>query len=398
MFKKFGVLLALVILLSVGWWIAYYFGLLANNNFSQSQSGLNAPELPMMAGIPEPVPTKIETVAEGLAVPWSIVFPTETKMYVSERAGSIRVIENGQLQPQPIFTFDDTTQQDESGLMGLTLDPDYETNHSLYACYTYTNDNQLFDKVVQLTDQEESMQVTTTLLDQIPAANFHAGCRIKFGPDRKLYISTGDARQSNLAQDLSSLAGKILRLNADGSIPADNPFPQSPVYSYGHRNPQGFDWSPTYDVLVETEHGPSVVDGPAGGDEINVVEKGQNYGWPVVSHQQSQEGMISPLKVFTPAIAPASGKFYTSDVLPQYQNTFLVGMLKGEGILQVYFNADDPRQIDYYQKIEGIDFGRIREVTEGPDGYVYFTTSNTDGRGTVQDGDDKVLRIIPNVN
>lgn len=349
-------------------------------------------------GTSEPVETKIETVAEGLSVPWSIIFPTDTKMYVSERTGSIRVVENGQLQANPIFQFEDVTQQDESGLMGLALDPNYESNHWLYACYTYSDNGKLSDKVVQLSDQDSSMRVTATVIDQIPAANYHAGCRIHFGPDDKLYISTGDARQPELAQNLDSLAGKILRLNADGSIPDDNPFKNSPVYSYGHRNPQGFDWSPTHDVIVETEHGPTIVDGAAGGDEINIIEKGQNYGWPVVSHREHREGMIDPQEIFTPAIAPGSGMFYTRDVLPQYTNTFLVGMLKGEGILQVYFNRDDPRQIDHYQKVEGINYGRIRDVVEGPDGFIYFTTSNTDGRGQVHPGDDKILRIVPHTN
>ena len=229
-------------------------------------------------------------------------------------------------------------------------------------------------------------------------ARFHAGCRLRFGPDDKLYISTGDATNKESAQDLNSLAGKILRINADGSIPADNPFFNSVIFSYGHRNPQGFDWHPESGVLVATEHGPSGNDGPRGGDEVNIIKAGNNYGWPIVSHEKSQEGLIDPVILFTPAEAPGSGMFYRGSVFPQFTNTFLFGVLRGEGIIQVVFDDNAAGKVVSYQKLPDINVGRVRDLVEAPDGTIYFSTSNTDGRGQVYEGDDHIYRLIPKNN
>lgn len=341
------------------------------------------------------VPYVIEPFVSNLRVPWSIVFTSPTRILVTERPGRLRVIENGVLKPEPLRTFPEVSNDSEEGLMGMTLDPGYSTNHFVYLCIAYTNADQSKDKVVRYTDTGTALQNDTILLNDIPAAQFHAGCRLRFGPDKKLYISTGDATNKKTAQDTASLGGKILRINPDGSIPSDNPFPNSPVYSYGHRNPQGFDWHPVSNMLVATEHGPSGNDGPGGGDEVNSIKKGSNYGWPVVSHEKSQEGMVDPLLVFTPAVAPASGMFYRGQTFPQFTNTFLFGALKGTGIIQVVFAAEGTEKIVSYQKIEGVDVGRVRDVVEGPDGLIYFTTSNQDGRGKPQPGDDKLYRIVP---
>lgn len=342
----------------------------------------------------EPVEMRIDKVAANLFVPWSIVFLSDSHILFTERNGSIREIKDDNLNSNPLYIFKEVSTQSEEGLMGMVLDPEFDSNGKIYVCLAYSKEKSLFDKVVQMKYEEGVLTEEKVLIDKIPAAQFHAGCRIKFGPDEMLYITTGDATDKEIAQDKASLGGKILRINSDGSIPADNPINNSPIYSLGHRNPQGIDWDPISGNLFSTEHGPSVFDGPAGGDEINLIQKGENYGWPIVSHENSKDGLVSPLAVFTPAIAPASGMFYKGDMFPQFRNHFLVGLLKGEGILDVTLNSDR-KQIASYEKIPEIIFGRIREVAQSPNGAIYFTTSNKDGRGKVNAGDDMIYKIVP---
>lgn len=340
---------------------------------------------------------ELSVVAEQLYVPWSIVFTSADRMLVSERNGRIRVITNGELASAPLHVFEDISTQAEEGLMGLAVDPQYASNRYIYACYAYANGDGLKDRVVRFTDAGDTLENEVLILDDIPAARFHAGCRLGFGPDGKLYITTGDATDKNLAQDLNSLAGKILRINADGSIPADNPFEGSAVYSYGHRNAQGIDWHPVSGKLLSTEHGPSIFDGPAGGDEINNIYPGENYGWPLVSHDDNEEGLIAPVIQFTPAEAPGSALVYSGALFPAWKGNLFFGALKGAGIVRVAFTDDQAIAIAEIEKLD-INVGRIREVTEGPDGAVYFSTSNRDGRGDLQPGDDKIFSIVPLTN
>lgn len=354
-------------------------------------------ELPTVTTSPLPntVEYSLEVVASNLQVPWSFVFTSPERMIITERPGRMRVLENGVLAPEPIRVFSEVSSQAEEGLMGMVLDPNYAQNQYLYVCLAYENEGALFDKVVRVTDKGNSLTDDMEILDKIPAAKFHAGCRLRFGADEKLYISTGDATEKNLAQDWQSLAGKILRINADGSIPLDNPVANSPVYSLGHRNPQGFDWHPVNGALIATEHGPSGNDGPGGGDEINHITPGSNYGWPVVSHDKSQAGMVDPLVTFTPAIAPASGMFYRGSVFPQFTNNYFVGLLRGEGILRVIFDDSTDAKILSYEKLKDISVGRVRDIVEGPDGLIYFSTSNRDGRGKATADDDRIFRLVP---
>lgn len=342
----------------------------------------------------EVVDWEIEVVAEGLYVPWSIVFTDENRILVSERNGLLREIVDGDLKDRPLYQFEDVAAVDEAGLMGLALDPDYRNNAYIYACYTYREGNTLLNRVVRLVDDPEQPILDGIVIDQIPSAYYHAGCRLRFAADGTLFITAGDALQPSSAQDLDSLAGKILRVNPDGSIPQDNPYPNSPVYSFGHRNPQGLDCDPRTGLLYATEHGPSGSDGPPGGDEINLIEAGGNYGWPLVSHEEEGEGLISPLIVFTPAEAPGSGMFYSGKIFPQYKNDFFVGALRGAGLLRVVISGEDPRLILTVEKIIST-VGRMRDVVEGPDGFIYFSTSNLDGRGTASMGDDKIYRLVP---
>jgi glucose/arabinose dehydrogenase len=218
-----------------------------------------------------------------------------------------------------------------------------------------------------------------------------------FGPDGKLYVTTGDATNRELAQRLDSLAGKTLRLNDDGSVPPDNPFAgrqgaRAEIWSLGHRNAQGMDWQPGTGLMFQTEHGPSGFDGPGGGDEVNIVEAGKNYGWPAVHHTESREGMISPALVYTPAVAPASGIFYRGSAFPDYRGNYFFGCLRGRRIIRVEL---DGRRVVSQEDLLNDQYGRIREIAEGPDGAIYFSTSNRDGRGRPSASDDRILRLVP---
>jgi glucose/arabinose dehydrogenase len=308
----------------------------------------------------------------------------------------VRVIENGRLRAEPLALISETKSVGESGLMDLTLHPQFAENQLLYLAYAYQGDGQRV-RIVRLRETGSALTNAKVVIENIPAAQYHAGTRLRFGPDGKLYITTGDATQRELAQQLNSLAGKTLRLNDDGSVPPDNPFvnqagARPEVWSYGHRNAQGLAWQPDANLQFQTEHGPSGFDGPGGGDEVNIVERGRNYGWPVVHHDQSREGMEPPLLVYTPAVAPASAMFYRGSAFPQFRGNLFFGALRGESIIRV--SLQGRRVINQERLLEG-QYGRIREVAEAPDGTIYFSTSNRDGRGRAAQDDDRILRLLP---
>jgi len=386
-----------ILIIAIGlFWLTSYLGLLSDPTptTNPNTTTIQQTSTPNSDSNNQPVDYEIEPIAQGLSVPWDIEFTSDNRILVTQRPGTIRVIENGQLQTQPLITIEEVSPNAEAGLMGMTKHPQYDSNKLIYVCYAYSTNNQLRDKVITLTDNGTTATLDKTIIEDIPAARFHAGCRLDFGPDGKLYITTGDATNGNLAQDLDSLAGKILRLNSDGSIPTDNPFANSPVYSYGHRNSQGIAWHPITQDLWSTEHGPSGNDGPLGGDEVNLIQLGQNYGWPEVSHQRSRAGMIDPKLVFTPAEAPASALIYSGSVFPQFTNNLFFGALRGEGIVRIVLDPNNPTTITDFEKLD-LGLGRIRDIVEGPDGLIYFTTSNTDGRGDTQPGDDHLYRFVP---
>ena len=325
-------------------------------------------------------------VAQNLEVPWSIVFTSKDRMLVTERPGRVRVIENGQLRKEPLHVVRDVVSRSEIGLMGLAVHPQYAKNKLLYISYGLERGGNLVVDVVRFRDAGTSLVDATSIVRNVPGARFHAGCRLKFGPDGKLYITTGDSTDREIAQDMANLGGKILRVNDDGSVPADNPFPKSPIWTLGHRNPQGIDWDPVSGLLWETEHGPSGFDGGTGGDEVNIVERGENYGWPVIHHRQTKAGMVAPLLEYSPACAPASGAFWRGD--------FYFGCLRGEHLHRVVIDPKDRRKVLREEKLF-TDLGRIRDVTAGPDGALYFSTSNRDGRGSPASTDDRIFRVSP---
>jgi len=338
---------------------------------------------------------KVEKVVGGLEVPWSIVWAPDGRMIFTERPGRVRVVEKGTLNPKPLFVVSDVEKSGESGLMSVALHPQFSSNHFIYLSYAYSSGG-VRVRVVRYREAPEGLVDRKVIIEDLPAAQFHAGCRIRFGPDGKLYVTTGDATRRTLAQQLDSLAGKTLRLNDDGSVPPDNPFvgqqnARPEIWSLGHRNAQGMDWQPDSNLMFQTEHGPSGFDGPEGGDEINIVEKGKNYGWPTIHHKESRSGLESPVVEYTPACAPASGMFYRGAAFPKFKGSFFLGCLRGEMLVRVVFEG---RKFVGQESLLK-DYGRIRDVAEGPDGYLYFSTSNRDGRGKPTEDDDRIMRLVP---
>jgi aldose sugar dehydrogenase len=350
----------------------------------------NAPDAAIEAAqVPEEVTAEI--VTQGLEVPWELAFTSDGRILVTERPGRIRVIQDGALQEEPFATLEQVASVSESGLMGMVLHPDFASNGHLFVCYTYRNESgDLRNRVARLTDVNGVGADHRVILDNILGASRHDGCRLGFGPDGKLYVTMGDATNSEAAQDLDSLSGKVLRLEADGSVPADNPFPNSYVYTYGHRNPQGMDWHPETGDLFITEHGPDV------NDEINILEPGGNYGWPEVTGEAEDPRFIDPVLTFARIIAPAGAAFYSGDKLAaSWDGNFIAAALRGTHLQRVVLEPPEFRTVRSNERLFEGEFGRLRAVALSPDGYLYFTTSNRDGRGNPQPGDDKVLRLVP---
>ncbi len=366
----------------------------------QSASLLALLALPVALQFPIPpvsASVNVEEIATGLNTPWSIAFSSDGTIYVTERPGTIRAIKQGALQQQPIATISVTTfSQGESGLLGLALDPDFDTNRSVYIYYTYTNPTgQVLNRISRLTENNGQFGNETVLLDGISGASIHDGGRLKIGPDGKLYATTGDANNRQLSQDLSSVNGKILRLNLDGTVPLDNPYFASPVLSYGHRHPQGLAWD-TAGHLVASEHGPTgVFPNPCCNDEINLILPGHNYGWPTVFGNAGNPSFTDPiLSTGSATWAPSGMTFYSSSKIPEWTGKFLVATLRGRHLRVLDINFSPNPQVVSSTPFFTDSYGRLRDVVQGPDGYVYVATSNRDGRGTVNQGDDKILKII----
>jgi glucose/arabinose dehydrogenase len=333
-------------------------------------------------------PYEIKVIAENLYVPWAIDISDDGKIYFTERSGTIRIIEEGKLNPQPLITFSEPfISIGEGGLMGIVLDPNYSQNHYIYAMHTYGEGNELFNRVVRLVENNNKASIDKILIDKIPGGQIHNGGRIKIGPDQKLYITTGDSGNSKLAQDPTSKAGKILRIDLNGKNLTDNPFPNSPVYSLGHRNPEGLAWN-FKNVLYESEHGQSAH------DEINIIKPGTNYGWPVVQgNEESSEIIVQKplIQSGEETWAPSGIAFVTQG---PWQRKLLVANLRGQQLLAMSINGNGTtvNNIEAYLKNE---YGRLREVIQSKDGSIYLATSNRDGRGNPSKTDDRIIQLIP---
>lgn len=334
----------------------------------------------------------IVAVASWLQVPRAVVQTSPERLLVTERLWRVRQIVDGVLRKEPLLTITEISNKDEEWLMSIILNPDYAINKYLYLCYVYKSSTGMVVKVVRYTDTWNTLNDPFVVRDMLPASQRHAWSALAFWPDGYLYITVGDAVQKDLAQSLDTYHGKILRIHPDGTIPSDNPFSGSAIRSYGHRNSQWI--ARTADgAMYASEHGPSTFDGPPGGDELNRIVPWGNYGWPLVSHEKERDDMISPIAVYTPAIAPASLLIYSWGMFPERQQTLFVGMLRGEGILQLTLDPKNPDLLMSTQKLIDDRYGRIRYVGQWIDGSIYFTTSNEDGRGKKRPEGDMVYQI-----
>lgn len=341
---------------------------------------------------------KVETVVEGLQNPWALQFLPDGRIIVTEKNGAIRFVENGVLSA-PVAGVPKIHAQQEGGLMDIELHPDFANNGWIYLAYAISDGKNNMTRIARYTLTPNGLTDELIIMPGAPANDNgrHFGSRLRFGPDGKLYVTLGEKGDTERAQDMQDLLGKTLRYNDDGSIPSDNPYIgkdliRPEIFSYGHRNAQGMDFQPGTGLMFQTEHGPSGNDGPRGGDEVNIVEKGKNYGWPHVHHKETLEGTEAPLLEYTPAVAPAGAMFYTGDKFPEWANNFFFTNLRGECIIRVEL---DGRKVTGHEIMFKNEFGRLRDITTGPDGYIYFITSVTDPYGPGRAGGDRILRIVP---
>lgn len=325
-------------------------------------------------------------ILDNLEVPWSITPLSDEDFLVSERPGRLLFISKGFKKLVKAF---EVANVGEAGLLGIAVHPEYPSIPFVYMYMSYYISGTIYNKIVRGKFKKENHKLSDlrTILDKIPGGAIHNGGRIRFGPDYKLYVTTGDAAFPELSQRIDNLAGKILRIEDDGSIPRDNPFPGSPIYSYGHRNPQGIDWHPLTGILVSSEHG------PIGHDEVNVIIKGGNYGWPLRTGALGDGNrFIKPIVDFgEKSIAPSGASFVRGNVFREFRGDFLIACLRGERLVRIKFDKN--------LKILNIEhmflgkFGRLRDVIFDNKGNMILLTSNRDGRGVPRKGDDKIIMI-----
>lgn len=323
---------------------------------------------------------QVTTVATGLRIPWDVRFLPGGGLLVTERPGRlVELAPDGSVRrgadvPGVVHT-------GEGGLMGLALSPEFEQTRRVYLCLTTRVDGSLANRVIRYRWVDGRLSDASPVLAGMEAGPVHDGCRLEFGPDGLLYATMGDAGDGDLAQDRGSLNGKILRVAPDGSVPSDNPF-GTPVYSWGHRNPQGMAWDDG-GRLWATEHGPSGF--RSGRDELNRIRAGANYGWPRVTGDETGADLTAPV------LHSGDDTWAPGDVAHREGSLFWGG-LRGSSLYQARLPGDGGEQLELIRHFRG-DFGRIRVVRVGPDGNLWLATSNRDGRGDPREGDDRIVRV-----
>lgn len=338
-----------------------------------------------------------ETVAKGFDTIWELAWGSDNAIWVTERPGTISRV-NPTTGAKTVIGQLNVVENGEGGLLGMAFHPDFPQQPFVYTMYTYANPNGSYsNRLVRMRYNGTSLGAPETLLENIPGERNHDGSRIAIGPDRLLYVTTGDASREPLAQDRNSLAGKVLRLTLDGAPAPGNPFGNA-TYSYGHRNPQGLVFDKARGFLYLTEHGPS------DNDEVNRIEMGRNYGWPTVRGKCDGDAgsseipfcqannVVEPLANWTPTIAPSGMDLYTSSAIRGWQGSLLFTSLKGSALYRLTLSADG-RRVESQERLFYNTFGRLRDVLVAPDGAVYLGTSNRDGRGSPTADDDRIIRI-----
>lgn len=336
----------------------------------------------------------VVTVAEGLEHPWSLVFLPDGDALVSERAGRLRLIRQNRLQDKPVSGLPIVAVGGQGGLLDLALHPDFARNRWLYFSYSHQSDNGLTTRLARARYQNGALQGLEVLFDALPRAStrHHFAGRLLFDREGYLYLSVGDRGDMANAQNLRHHAGSIIRLHDDGRVPADNPFinrsdARPEIFAYGVRNPQGLALHPTTGAIWEHEHG------PRGGDEINIIRKGINYGWPaitygidysgaIISELTHAKGMAQPLHYWVPSIAPSGMAFYTGERLPGWKGDLFIGALAGRKLVRLRFAGE--RLIQEEALLTELD-ERIRAVVDAPDGTLWLLTDAAKGR---------VLRVV----
>lgn len=313
-----------------------------------------------------------EVIATDLEIPWNINKQDNT-FYMSQRPGYIIKVngDSGSKTVQNVEVTKEVLHSGEGGLLGFILTPDFDASQEAIAYHTYRRDGAVFNRIIVLKLNGNTWTERGIILEGIPGGRIHNGGRIQIGPDGKLYATAGDAGNPENAQNIQSLGGKILRMNLDGMIPNDNPFTNSYVYSYGHRNPQGLAWDQNGN-LYSSEHGLQAH------DEINLIEPGKNYGWPVIEGDEQAPNMVSPLYQSGDVTWAPSG-------IAIKNNKIYVANLRGERIL--VFDLTDKTVNTFFENA-----GRMRDVLI-EDNALYTITNNRDGRGTPREGDDKLFRL-----
>lgn len=320
---------------------------------------------------------EMKILAQNLEVPWGMGFLPDGRLVFNERTGRITILDL-KTGNKILLMEREIWDRAEGGLLGLAVDPQFNQNHFIFIYETIESGN----RIVRLKFENEILTEDKILLDSIPKKLFHDGGILKFGPDGFLYAGTGDARTPENAQDINSLSGKILRMNRNGEIPSDNPF-NNYVWSYGHRNVQGLCWD-TNGNMFASEHGPSgELNGWCCHDELNAIQKGGNYGWPFVIGDMQKEKTILP-------IAHSGEDTWAPGGIEFYNDKIVVACLRGEKILS--FDISNSNAIHADTLIDD-KYGRLRNILTTPDGDLIFCSSNRDGRGDAQEGDDKIYLL-----
>ena len=323
-----------------------------------------------------PVEIKDSVITGNLSHPWEILWGPDNFIWITERGGKISRLNPATGAKNTVITIAEVEATGEGGLLGMVLHPNFSTTPQVFVTYNYDGGSGYREKVVRFTYNGTTLINPFTVIDNIGASDIHNGSRLVISPDLKLFISTGDAANPATAQNVSSRNGKILRLNLDGSVPADNPVAGNPYWSWGHRNPQGLVFA--NNKLYSSEHGPS------NDDEINIIEKGRNYGWLNVQgfcDQSGEQGFCQsnnvkePLKAWTPTIATCGLDYYNHDLIPQWKNSLLLATLKNKRLYQLKLDASFSTITETNEYFTN-KYGRIRDICISPAGKVYLCTSD----------------------